>query len=185
MEDFGNKLGSILSALFEDKAFSLKCLFNITLVKFGERPSTFIDYYEYRDKLEHSNEFTEFISSDPDLRMGRFRTEKCIHDDFVIYNVKYENLFEEKDVSSLSSKEIHYIRGSRLGYPCPGDFAYHSERLRIEMNISLEYCPVEVYYYMCKDTIDNVNTAADIWYRFRIYAEALGYSLCLTIEKLS
>lgn len=69
---------------------------------------------------------------------------------------------------------LHYIRGVRLGFPCPNYFDNRSssKRLRIQMDIMFEDWVVGVYFYMCKDLKENVDTAVDIWYKFRPYASA-------------
>ncbi len=179
VKEFANRLDTVLSPLLGDNRFEI--LFNIVLVKFGIRPSTFIDPRVFSHKLRTDNGFMELIGQDADLSVGLFKTEGRYRD-FVVYHKKYSSLFEDKDISDRSDLEIHTIRGERLGFPyVTADF---QSRKLISVDIMLGVrdfsCPV--YGYRCPDDMGSYNDAIELWIQFRKYSECLGYSLSISLE---
>lgn len=186
--EFGRELDLILRPLFGKDSDRIEILFNVTLVKFKQRPSTFSYYRETENKLKNSADFMQFIREDPDLKAGHFFTENPNHSELVIYNRKYESLFKEINIFDKGHEEIHLTRGRRLGFPHVTAQFQAKDLVNVSIFATVN-CDdggrmlVSVYGYMCPYTVESINDATIIWDRFSLYAKCLGYGMTLQLSK--
>lgn len=165
----------------------MELIFNILLVKFGAKPSTFSLGYKTEQLLLNSAEFVNFIASNPDLVMEFLYTEP--NPDLVIYNTLFSNLFLDKDLRNTGENNIHYIRGLRLGFPCPDCF--NLLRTKNGMNVTMSLIDqneagnnqdVVFYYYVDNRDIKAVMRAFYQWNKFQQFANIIGKKIVLKID---
>lgn len=153
-------------------------VFNILLVKFGARPSTFSNIVDHL--LVHNRDFMNFITDDPNLVIETFYTEglsEGLLGDLVIYNQKFAHLFVERDIRGADRKYVHYLRGARLGLPCPDDFfsMYSKDTTRVDMFLISDEISIPFYYFFCKyNNRDGAHTGLDQWFTFQRFALLVG-----------
>jgi hypothetical protein len=171
---FAQRLDSVIpSDILEPDRDHL--LFNITLVKFKARPSTLVDSYQSTDLLLTSPSFINFINHDSDLIIEQFTTEGP--GEIWIYSKYFSDLFQEKDISQYDRDTIHKIRGIRLGFPCPGYFTEAYETPSLMTTIFLNNEPF--YSYVCPSIQENGYQGVDMWFKFKPFADAIGFNLTL------
>lgn len=185
VKKFARNLRDMLDALFpEEKGIVVGVMFNIVLVKFSARPGMFGDYYVHSDRLNDDPKFMSFITEDPDLAVGWFKTERAGYKDFVIYNRQFSHLFAEKDVSDKSNDEIHCIRGTRLGFPYVTPHFQNFALLSVHMLIQVSETGFAPFYsYRCPDDEEQMIKAMKLWLKFRKYADIIGHPLELVFSK--
>lgn len=203
---FANQLSTVIPNEFSASE-KLTTMFNILLVKFGLRPSTLIDNITivnldvlielnpgliiqgptaenlgglwFHNELQlKPDRFVTFIKQDPDLMIDILVTEGS--DELWIYNKRFSDLFEDKDISEYDERLIHSIRGSRLGYPCSEYFfdAYDQLSLLVTMYLN----DIKCYSYVCPPNHENSYQSVDLWLKFKPFADALDYKFTLNLE---
>ena len=175
---------SLPSTLDQEERLCL--LFNMALVKAGERPSVLIDYHVTVEKLENHSAFNQFVESDSDLRIGRFKTESTSRFELFVYHRSVVHLFTETDISDRSREEIHKTRGERLGYPHV--ITSTADRNLVSLNMQI-VIPCDggllcypCYSYLTPKTLEAFNDGLRLWLRFQPYAKILGYGLSFSLS---
>ena len=180
IKHFAHELSNALPTDLDEDQY-IQLLFNIVLVKFGARPSTFIDNIYTTEKLIHNEKFVKFINGNHEFIVGWFATESP-QPGFWIYNRKYKDLFRDKDISNMNEEYIHRIRGERLGYACPRYFLKAYEKLTLSVTMTINNH--QVYGYWCPVESKYAHDAVDRWLKFRNYANALDLNLELQLNTL-